>query len=65
MPPRKCLAFKSSEIGQSGPIWVVLFSMTRSCSLQKLLADLGVNVILVTMLTKHCSYMPMARLLLF
>ena len=30
--------------------------MIRSCSLQKLLADLGVNVILVTMLAKHCSY---------
>ena len=27
-----------------------------SCSLQKLLADLGVNVILVTMLDKHFSY---------
>ena len=27
-----------------------------SCSLQKLLADLGVNVILVTTLAKHCSY---------
>ena len=31
------------------------FSMP-SCSLQKLLADLGVNVILVTTLAKHCSY---------
>ena len=30
--------------------------MTRSCSLQNLLADLGVNVILVTTLAKHCSY---------
>ena len=30
--------------------------MTRSCSLQKLLADLGVNVILVATLAKHCSY---------
>ena len=30
--------------------------MTRSCSLQKLLADLGVNVILVITLAKHCSY---------
>ena len=33
---------------QSGPIWevkiaIISFSMTRSCSLQKLLADLGVN----------------------
>ena len=31
-------------------------SMTRSCSLQKLLAELGVNVILVSTLAKHCSY---------
>ena len=30
--------------------------MTRSCSLQKLLADLGVDVILVIMLAKHRSY---------
>ena len=48
---------------QSGPIWEVqiaiifhFFSMTRSCSLQNLLADLGVNVILVITLAKHCSY---------
>ena len=34
--------------------------MTRSYSLQKLLADLGVNVILVTTLAKHCGYRPMA-----
>ena len=64
-PPRKFLAFRSPEI-DSGTIWVVKiaiifisFSMTRSCSLQKLLVDLGVNVILVTTLAKHCSYMPM------
>ena len=62
MPPRKFLAFRSSEIN-SDAIWEVKsqsyftsFSMTRSCSLQKLLADLGVNVILVTTLAKHCSY---------
>ena len=30
--------------------------MTRSCSLQKLPAELGVNVILVSTLAKHCSY---------
>ena len=65
-PPRKFLAFRSSEI-DSDAIWVVKvaiifisFSMTRSYSLQKLLADLGGNVILVTMLAKHCSYRPMA-----
>ena len=66
MPPQKVLAFRSSEI-DSDAIWANLggnksqsyfisFSMTRSCSLQKLLADLGVNVILVTTLAKHCSY---------
>ena len=63
--PRKFLAFRSSEI-DSDTIWanlggknrnhiVISFSMT-SCSLQKVLADLGVNVILVTTLAKHCSY---------
>ena len=58
-PPRKFLAFRSSEI-DSDAIWVVKvtiifisFSMTRSYSLQKLPADLGVNVILVTTLAKH------------
>ena len=44
---------------QSGPMWkvkiAIVFSMT-SCSLQKLLADLDVNVILSTTLAKHCSY---------
>ena len=68
MPPKKYLAFRSSEI-DSDAIWVVIifisFSMTRSFSLQKLLADPGVNVILVATLAKHCSYRPMARLLLF
>ena len=34
--------------------YFISFSMTRSCSLQKLLADLGVNV---TTLAKHCSYL--------
>ena len=33
-----------------------LFFYDRSCSLQKLLADLGVNAILVITLAKHCSY---------
>ena len=70
----KVLAFSPLRliVTQSGPIWMIKiaiifisFSMTRSCSLQKLLADLGVNVIVVTMLAKHCSYRPMARLLLF
>ena len=60
LPPE---IFRSSEI-DSDPAWANLggknhifisFSMT-SCSLQKLLADLGVNVILVTTLAKHCSY---------
>ena len=36
-----------------------------SCSLQKLLADLGVNVILVTTLAKHCSYIYNLNSLLF
>ena len=61
----KFLAFRSSEI-DSDAIWANLgsknrnhissLSMTRSCSLQKLLAELGVNVILAATLTKHCSY---------
>ena len=65
MLPRKFLAFRSSEI-DSDAIWAkvggknrnrifISFSMT-SCSLQKLLADLGVNVILVNTLAKYCSY---------
>ena len=48
---------------QSGPMWEVkiaiifhLFFYDRSCSLQKFLADLGGNVILVITLAKHCSY---------
>ena len=48
---------------QSGPIWEVkiaiifhLFFYDKELQLAKLLADLGVNVILVTTLAKHCSY---------
>ena len=46
-PPRKFLAFRSSEI-DSDAIWMV--KVASLYSLQKLLADLGVNVILVTTL---------------
>ena len=65
-PPQEIFGCRSSEIN-SDTIWVVKitiiffsFSMTTSFSLQKLLADLGVNVIVVTMLAKHCSCRPMA-----
>ena len=44
---------------QSGPIWAVkiifhLFFYNKELQLLKLLADLGVNVILVSTPAKHC-----------
>ena len=48
---------------QSGPIWEVkiaiifhLFFCDKELQLVKIIADLGVNVILVFTLAKHCSY---------